>query len=102
MTSEKFKIVIIGSGPGGLSAAARAAEHGTRHLLLEAAPQLANTIYHFQRGKSVMAEPAVLPLRSSISFGAGIREHILDTWSEELGRLGVNFRDRHHRPCGRL
>ncbi|MDP1871891.1 MAG: cyclic nucleotide-binding domain-containing protein [Gallionella sp.] len=92
MTSEKFKIVIVGSGPGGLSAAARAAEHGISHLLLEAAPQLANTIHHFQKGKSVMAEPSVLPLRSSISFGAGIREHILNTWHNELGGLGVNFR----------
>ncbi len=92
MTSEKFKIVIVGSGPGGLSAAARAAEHGISHLLLEAAPQLANTIHHFQKGKSVMAEPSVLPLRSSISFGAGIREHILNTWHNELGGFGVNFR----------
>lgn len=90
--SDKFKIVIIGSGPGGLSAAARAAEHGVSHLLLEAAPHLANTIHHFQKGKPVMAEPAVLPLRSSMSFGAGIREHILDTWREELTRHQVNFR----------
>ncbi len=92
MMSEHFKIVIIGSGPGGLSAAARAAEHGISHLLLEAAPHVANTIHHFQRGKPVMAEPAVLPLRSSMSFAAGIREHILETWREELTRYQVNYR----------
>lgn len=90
--SNKFKIVIIGSGPGGLSAAARAAEQCVSHILLEAAPHLANTIHHFQKGKPVMAEPAVLPLRSSMSFCAGIREHILDTWREELTRHQVNFR----------
>lgn len=92
MMSEHFKIVIVGSGPGGLSASARAAEHGISHVLLEAAPHLANTIHHFQKGKPVMAEPAVLPLRSSMSFGAGIREHILETWHEELTRHRVNFR----------
>lgn len=90
--SKEFKIVIIGSGPGGLSAAARAAEHGISHVLLEAAPHVANTIYHFQKGKPVMAEPAILPLRSSMSFGAGIREHILDTWREELARFEVNIK----------
>lgn len=90
--SEKFKITIVGSGPAGLSAAARAAEHGISHLLLEAAPHVANTIHHFQRGKPVMAEPAVLPLRSAMSFAAGIREHILNTWREEITRHQVNFR----------
>lgn len=90
--SEKFKITIVGSGPAGLSAAARAAEHGITHLLLEAAPHVANTIHHFQRGKPVMAEPAVLPLRSAMSFAAGIREHILNTWREEITRHQVNFR----------
>lgn len=39
-----------------------------------------------------MAEPAVLPLRSAMSFAAGIREHILNTWREEITRHQVNFR----------
>lgn len=90
--SENFKIVIVGSGPGGISAAARAAEHGIPHLLLESAPHIANTIYRYQKGKSVMAEPAVLPLRSSMSFDAGIREHILQKWNDELSHHRVNFK----------
>lgn len=90
--SEKFKITIVGSGPAGLSAAARAAQQGISHILLEAAPHLANTIHHFQKGKPVMSEPAVLPLRSSMSFTAGIREHILTTWDEEITRHRVNYR----------
>jgi CRP-like cAMP-binding protein/thioredoxin reductase/Fe-S-cluster-containing hydrogenase component 2 len=92
MMTEKFKIVIVGSGPGGMSAAARAAELGVSHILLEAAPHLANTIHHYQKGKLVMAEPAVLPLRSAISFGPGIRENILDTWRNELDHHRVNLR----------
>ncbi|MDO9011509.1 MAG: cyclic nucleotide-binding domain-containing protein [Gallionella sp.] len=90
--SEKFKIVIVGAGPGGLSAAGRAAQSGVSHLLLEASPHLANTIHHFQKGKSVMAEPAVLPLRSSMSFAAGIREGILATWQQEIDQYRVNVR----------
>ena len=90
--SQFFKIVIVGSGPGGMSAAARAAELGVSHLMLEASPHLANTIHRYQKGKLVMAEPAQLPLRGTISFSAGIREHILDSWRAELALNHVNFR----------
>lgn len=90
--SEHFKIVIVGAGPAGLSAAARAAELGIPHILLEASPQAANTICRYQKGKQVMAEPMQLPLRSTMSFGAGIRENILNTWQDELIRHRVNVR----------
>jgi len=53
---------------------------------------VANTIHHYQKGKSVMAEPSVLPLRSTMSFGPGIRENILETWREEIARHRVNLR----------
>ncbi len=90
--AEKFKIVIVGSGPSGLSAAAHAAELGVSHVLLEAEPQPANTIYKYQKGKHVMAEPEVLPLRSPMTFAAGSREKILSTWDQELLKYGVNIR----------
>lgn len=90
--SENFKIAIIGAGPGGVSAAARAAELGVSHVLIEAAPHVANTIHRYPKGKLVMAEPMQLPLRSTLSFGAGIRESILDTWRQELSRHRVNLR----------
>jgi CRP-like cAMP-binding protein/thioredoxin reductase/Fe-S-cluster-containing hydrogenase component 2 len=90
--NQAYKIAIIGAGPGGLSAAAHAAELGVAHILLEATPQPANTIYKYQKGKHVMAEPAVLPLRSPMSFAAGTREKILGTWDEELKKHHVNIR----------
>lgn len=87
-----FKIAIIGAGPSGLSAAARAAECGVSHILLEAEQQPAGTIRKFQKAKHVMAEPATLPFRSTLSFAAGPRETILDTWDRELSLHGVNLR----------
>ena len=65
-----FQIAIIGSGPAGLSAAAHAAELGVSHVLLEAEPHVSNTIYKYQKGKHVMAEPQILPLRSPLTFAA--------------------------------
>ena len=90
--SQSVRIAIVGSGPSGLSCAAHAAELNISHVLLEAEGHPSHTIYRYQKGKHVMAEPAILPLRSPITFGAGRREAILGKWSEEIKKYGVNIR----------
>ena len=90
--AESFKVAVVGSGPSGLSAAGRAAELGASHVLLEAEQHPADTIFKYQKGKFVMAEPSILPLRSPFSFAAGSREEILAKWDEELGKYKVNLR----------
>jgi CRP-like cAMP-binding protein/Fe-S-cluster-containing hydrogenase component 2/thioredoxin reductase len=90
--TERFRIAVVGSGPGGLSAAARAAERGLPHILLEAEPHLSNTIYRYQKGKHVMDEPGILPLRSPLPFSAGSREAILGAWDAGVAQLKVNIR----------
>jgi Fe-S-cluster-containing hydrogenase component 2/thioredoxin reductase len=87
-----FKVAVIGAGPGGLSAATHAAELGISHVLLEQSPAHANTIQRYQKGKHVMAEPNVLPLRSPLSFEAGTRETVLDRWGNGLTQHRVNVR----------
>jgi len=94
MVPGSVKIAIVGSGPAGLSAAARAAELGLSHVLLEAESWLSNTIYRYQKGKHVMAEPDVLPLRSPLAFTAGKREAILEAWNSGTAKLGVNVAHR--------
>jgi CRP-like cAMP-binding protein/Fe-S-cluster-containing hydrogenase component 2/thioredoxin reductase len=93
--AERYKIAIVGSGPGGKSAAARAAESGVSHVLLEAAPHLSNTIFRYQKGKHVMDEPGILPLRSPLPFKAGSREVILKAWDDGVERLKVNVKFGH-------
>tara|TARA_R110001599_G_scaffold353442_1_gene592245 strand:- start:20859 stop:23285 length:2427 start_codon:yes stop_codon:yes gene_type:complete len=83
-------VVIIGAGPGGLSAAARCAVLELNYQLLEASPNLAKTIFDYQKNKPVMAEPSILPLRSDIAFEAGRREEILDVWENGISSLKVN------------
>jgi len=89
--TTKVTVAVIGSGPAGLSCAARAAEVGVSHVLLEAEAQASFTIYRYQKGKHVMAEPAILPLRSPIEFAAGRREAVLAKWNEGLARHKVNI-----------
>jgi len=86
------ELVIVGGGPAGLSAAARAQQTGQSYILLEASPAHANTIQRYQKGKHVMAEPGVVPLRSDLDFSAGTREAVLDAWQKGLEELGVNIR----------
>lgn len=91
MTS-RVSIAIIGSGPAGLSAAARAAQLGIAHVLLEKTDHLSDTIFKYQKGKHVMATPSSLVLRSDLGFDAGKREVVLSTWDREVAEQQVNVR----------
>ena len=88
MTS--FRIAIVGSGPAGLSAAARAAQLGISHVLLEKTDHLSDTIYKYQKGKHVMATPNQLVLRSDMDFDAGKREAVLGKWDEQTAGHKLN------------
>ena len=101
--TDRFQVAIIGSGPGGLSAAGRAAEydaearetnpdHAPTHVLLEGFDSPAKTIHRYQKGKHVMAEPDFLDLRSPMRFRAGTREMILEEWRKGLEEKQVNVR----------
>ena len=89
---DQYEIAVIGSGPGGMSAAAHAAELNVSHVLLEASPKHSNTIQKYQKGKHVMDTPNRLPLRSPLEFVAGTREYILDKWEEGLSETKTNIR----------
>ena len=89
--SERVAVAIIGSGPAGLSAAARAAQLGLSHVLLEKTDHLSDTIFKYQKGKRVLATPERLDLRSDCRFAEGARETILGHWDEDAARSGVHI-----------
>ena len=90
--ASAYKIAIVGSGPAGLSAAARAAQLGLSHVLLEKTDHLSDTIYKYQKGKHVMATPSQLVLRSDMHFDAGKREAVLGTWDRQTADHKVNVK----------
>ncbi len=91
--ADRVRIAIVGSGPAGLSAAARAAALGLSHVLIEKADHLCDTIFKYQKGKHVMATPSNLVLRADLDFDAGQREGILGTWDEQVaaGKVAVRL-----------
>ena len=84
-------VIIVGAGPAGLSAALHAKNSGLDVLVLERS-EIANTVVQYHKGKYVMADPAVVPLRSALPFEAGSRETVLDTWSREISNAGLDIR----------
>src|SRR3546814_4181207 len=89
--SEPVRVAIIGSGPAGLSAAARAAQLGLGHVLLEKTDHLSDTIFKYQKGKRVLATPERLDLRSDCRFGEAARETILADWDADAAANKVAF-----------
>ncbi|MGF7147719.1 Fe-S-cluster-containing hydrogenase component 2/CRP-like cAMP-binding protein/thioredoxin reductase [Sphingomonas zeicaulis] len=90
--TDLYRIAIVGSGPAGLSAAARAAQLGISHVLLEKTDHLSDTIYKYQLGKHVMATPAQLVLRSDMDFEAGKRETVLGTWERQAAENRIHVK----------
>lgn len=87
---DQLDVAIIGAGPAGLSAAARASERKLTYAIFESA-EFANTIYEYQKAKLVMAEPSRLPLRSGIPFQEGSREQVLAAWQAGADKLGIKL-----------
>ena len=87
-----FAIAIVGSGPAGLSAAARAAKEGKTHVLLERSAHTNDTIYKYQKHKHVMATPEFLPLRSDLDFKAQSREEVIEGWTGAVEGAKANIR----------
>jgi len=93
VSAERYDLIIIGSGPAGLSAAAHAHAEGLRYVLLERTDHLADTVHCYQKRKFVMAEPGLVPQAGPLPFEAGSREEVLEAWQRtvEGKRLEVRF-----------
>ena len=85
-----YDLIVVGAGPAGLSAACHAQKNGMKVLVIEKG-EIANTIFDYQKGKHVMAEPAMIPLRSDVPFEPGTREVLLQRWNEAALASGVTI-----------
>lgn len=91
MPEQAHKVIVIGAGPAGLSAAARAQTNQVDYLLFDKG-ELGNTLYEdYQYGKFVQAFPATIPARSDLSFQAGSREEILEGWNAYANEHHMNL-----------
>jgi thioredoxin reductase (NADPH) len=92
---DMLDVLIVGSGPAGISASLGAMEKGLRFATLEQ-DTLGGTIAHFPRGKVVMTQPAVLPIVGEVKFKEVSKEALLGFWQKVVRETGlqIKFQER--------
>lgn len=87
---EAFDLVIVGSGPAGLSASLEALKAGLRYLVLEQGT-LADTIARYPRRKVLFAEPLRVPLYGELWVADATKETLLQIWQNVIRKNRLNI-----------
>ena len=87
-----FDVAIVGSGPGGLSAALSCIQRGLTYVVLEKEQEIASTIARYPKGKLVMAEPYDTENLSLLPVFDSAKEQLIPIWRELIERVGVRIR----------
>jgi thioredoxin reductase/ferredoxin len=93
--SFDFDVVIVGSGPAGLSAGLSSIEHKLRYKLIEQESSLGGAVFHYPRNKVAMTAPVKLALVGKVKFGEVTKERLLEFWQGVVERTGlqIGFRE---------
>ena len=86
-----YDVAIIGIGPGGLSAAALAAQRGLKYVAIEQDQVVATIQQTYQAGKYIYFNPVDQAVKGGIKLdGAGaIKEQMIGSWMETVKSNGV-------------
>jgi len=82
-------VVIVGSGPGGLSAALTCIQKGLSYVVLEKEQMIASTIARYPKGKLVMAEPYDTLNLSLLPVFDSAKEQLIPIWNELMERVNM-------------
>ena len=85
-------VAIIGSGPGGLSAALTCIQKGLSYVVLDKEQMIASTIARYPKGKLVMAEPYDSENVSFLPVFDSSKEQLIPIWKELIERVRLQVR----------
>jgi thioredoxin reductase/NAD-dependent dihydropyrimidine dehydrogenase PreA subunit len=93
---DQLDVVIVGSGPAGISASLAAKEHGLRSVTIEQEDGLGGSVYHFPRRKVAMTAPMNLPIVGRFDRYEISKEELLEFWNGVIRKTGlkINFMER--------
>lgn len=95
-TGDQLDVVIVGSGPAGLSASLAAKEHGLRSVTIEQEDGVGGCVYHFPRRKLAMTAPMTLPMIGKFDRYEISKEELLEFWNGAIRKTGltISFSER--------
>jgi thioredoxin reductase/ferredoxin len=85
-------VAIVGSGPGGLSAALTCMHHGLSYVVLEKEQVVASTVSRYPKGKDVMAEPYDVRNVSFLPVYDATKEQLVADWQGMIKESGLEIR----------
>lgn len=91
---EVRDVIIVGSGPSGLSAGLECHRRGLDYLLVEQG-NLADTIRKYPRHKFLLAEPIHVPLYGDLWVADATKEALLSAWEAVIESTGLEVRTGH-------
>ncbi|MEQ1590136.1 MAG: NAD(P)-binding domain-containing protein [Gallionella sp.] len=105
-SNAPYDVVIVGSGPAGMSSTLSAHENKLRYVTIEQESTFGGTTLHYPRGKLVMTAPMNLPIYGKVNFRETNKEALMELWEDVVQKTGIkiNFGERmesiDHQPDG--
>jgi thioredoxin reductase/ferredoxin len=91
---EEVDVLIVGSGPGGLSAALSCIERGVSYAVLEKDELIASTVARWPKGKDCMAEPYDVKTLGLLPVFDAKKDELLASWRTIIDRKGLKVATR--------
>jgi thioredoxin reductase/Pyruvate/2-oxoacid:ferredoxin oxidoreductase delta subunit len=89
--ADVFDLLIVGVGPGGISASLRASERKLNYLTVDEG-EVGGTVYKYPRQKVVLTSPVELPVYGKFKKMELSKEDLLAVWNNVLGKIDFKFR----------
>jgi thioredoxin reductase/Pyruvate/2-oxoacid:ferredoxin oxidoreductase delta subunit len=88
---EVLDAVIVGAGPGGISASLRAIERKLKYVTVDEG-EMGGTVAKYPRQKLVLTSPVELPIYGKFRKTELSKEELLSIWNEILQKVDFQFR----------
>jgi len=87
-----YNMLIVGTGPAGISAALRAAENKLSYIAIEQDEQVGGTVAKYPRQKLVMTSPVQFPTYGKFKKTELSKEDLIAFWHKVMERVDFNVR----------